>query len=106
MRAHRSPVSVPAACRQWCAGGGELLPGGDGELWQALGEVPFGGPGGDEPSLGDVAVGQAGGGELGDAAFAGRQRAGPAEDEPPGSSARDDEFGAGPRREAANNNNG
>jgi hypothetical protein len=76
-------------------GGGELLAGGDGEFLVGVGEVPFDGAGGDEQVLGDVAVGQAGRGELGDAALAGCQRVEPAQDEPPGSSAGGDEFGAG-----------
>src|SRR5450755_935948 len=77
-------------------GGWELLAGGDRELLVGVGEVPFDGPGGDEQVLGDLAVGQTVGGELGDAALAGCQRVEPAEDEPSGSPAGGDEFGAGP----------
>src|SRR6266496_3800140 len=79
--------------------GGELLAGGDREFLVDVGEVPFDGPGGDEQVLGDLAVGHAVGGELGDAALAGRQRVEPAEDEPPGSAAGGDEFGAGSLRQ-------
>jgi len=58
--------------------------------------VAFDGPGGDEQVLGDLAVGEAGGGELGGAALAWGQRIESAEDEPPGSPAGGNQFGAGP----------
>src|SRR5262249_26839251 len=58
------------------------------------------GPGGDEQSLGDIAVGQAGGGEFRrrGVRWASARRA--SSGRAARVSARDDEFGAGPRRES------